>query len=186
MRRGRGGVNGFSKREVPFEAGAETRLYRVAIDYVVDVILEAWRRRDKIRGLGLLYQASVLGRFTARLQPIRAQLTRPPTEASGRVGDHSPGTAGCTRESVRTSSSVLCKEHTCGVIVNSKKDRPDRLRILADRKDLLAPRDKLRPLEWEVLQQFAEIPLKRRNSDAELKRIRATVTEVRRKHSVIP
>jgi len=136
------------------------------IDYVADVILEVWRQRDKIRGLELLYQASVLGRFTARLQPIRAQLTRPPTEASGRVADHSPGTAGCTRESVRTSSSVLCKEHTCGVIVNSKKDRPDRLRILADRKDLLAPRDKLRPQILEVSRSSARVWLLKAKSEA--------------------
>jgi len=39
------------------------------IDYVVEVILEVWRRREKIRGLCLTYQAPFLRHFTARLQP---------------------------------------------------------------------------------------------------------------------
>ena len=38
------------------------------IDYVVEVILDVWRRRDKIRGLELLYQAPALRHFTARLR----------------------------------------------------------------------------------------------------------------------
>ncbi|MBV8898172.1 MAG: tyrosine phenol-lyase, partial [Acidobacteriaceae bacterium] len=40
------------------------------IDYVVEVILDVWRRRDAIRGLELIYQAPVLRHFTARLQPV--------------------------------------------------------------------------------------------------------------------
>lgn len=39
------------------------------VDYVVEVILEVWRRRDQIRGLALTYQAPVLRHFTARLRP---------------------------------------------------------------------------------------------------------------------
>lgn len=39
------------------------------IDYVVEVILDVWRRREAIRGLDLVYQAPVLRHFTARLQP---------------------------------------------------------------------------------------------------------------------
>lgn len=38
------------------------------IDYVVEVILEVWRRREAIRGLELTYQAPFLRHFTARLR----------------------------------------------------------------------------------------------------------------------
>jgi tryptophanase len=40
------------------------------IDYVVEVILEVWRRREAIRGLRLTYQAPFLRHFTARLEPL--------------------------------------------------------------------------------------------------------------------
>ncbi len=39
------------------------------VDYVVEVILEVWRRREAIRGLRLIYQAPVLRHFTARFEP---------------------------------------------------------------------------------------------------------------------
>jgi tyrosine phenol-lyase len=39
------------------------------IDYVVEVILEVWKRRDEIRGLRLTYEAPFLRHFTARLEP---------------------------------------------------------------------------------------------------------------------
>jgi len=39
------------------------------IDYVIEVILEVWRRRAQIRGLRLTYQAPFLRHFTARLVP---------------------------------------------------------------------------------------------------------------------
>jgi tryptophanase len=42
------------------------------IDYVVEVILEVWRRRETIRGLELIYQAPFLRHFTARLRPARS------------------------------------------------------------------------------------------------------------------
>jgi tryptophanase len=38
------------------------------IDYVVEVILEVWRRREKIRGLTLTHQAPFLRHFTARFR----------------------------------------------------------------------------------------------------------------------
>jgi len=38
------------------------------IDYVVEVILEVWRNREKIRGLELTYQAPFLRHFTARFR----------------------------------------------------------------------------------------------------------------------
>src|SRR5947209_13882217 len=40
------------------------------IEYVVEVILEVWRRREQIRGFALTYQAPFLRHFTARLQPV--------------------------------------------------------------------------------------------------------------------
>ncbi|MFZ0213034.1 MAG: tryptophanase [Candidatus Acidiferrales bacterium] len=43
------------------------------IDYVVEVILEVWRRREKVRGLELTYQAPFLRHFTARFKPAKAR-----------------------------------------------------------------------------------------------------------------
>ncbi|MGA8224246.1 MAG: tryptophanase [Candidatus Acidiferrales bacterium] len=40
------------------------------IDYVVEVILEVWRNREKIRGLELTYQAPFLRHFTARFRRL--------------------------------------------------------------------------------------------------------------------
>jgi tyrosine phenol-lyase len=40
------------------------------IEYVVEVILEVWRKREQIRGYELTYQAKFLRHFTARLKPI--------------------------------------------------------------------------------------------------------------------
>jgi tyrosine phenol-lyase len=40
------------------------------IDYVVEVILEVWRRREKIRGLALTHQAPFLRHFTARFRRL--------------------------------------------------------------------------------------------------------------------
>ena len=40
------------------------------IEYVVEVILDVWRRRDKIRGFELVQQAPFLRHFTARLRPV--------------------------------------------------------------------------------------------------------------------
>jgi len=42
------------------------------IAYVVEVILDVWRRRDKIRGFELVHQAPFLRHFTARLRPVAA------------------------------------------------------------------------------------------------------------------
>lgn len=70
----------FGKRDVEGrEQPAAMDLLRLAIprrvytqshvDYVVEVILEVWRRREQIRGLALTYQAPFLRHFTARLRP---------------------------------------------------------------------------------------------------------------------
>ncbi|HEY4682811.1 MAG TPA: tryptophanase [Candidatus Acidoferrales bacterium] len=40
------------------------------VDYVVEAILEVWKRREKIRGLELTYQAPFLRHFTARFRPL--------------------------------------------------------------------------------------------------------------------
>ncbi len=40
------------------------------IDYVIEVILEVWKRREQIRGLRLTYEAPFLRHFTARLEPL--------------------------------------------------------------------------------------------------------------------
>lgn len=45
---------------------------KAIINYVVEVILEAPPRRDKIRGLELTYQAAFLGRFTTRFRRVSA------------------------------------------------------------------------------------------------------------------
>jgi tryptophanase len=42
------------------------------IDYVVEVILEVWRRRAEIQGLEITYQAPFLRHFTARFRPASA------------------------------------------------------------------------------------------------------------------
>jgi tryptophanase len=40
------------------------------IEYVVEVILDVWRRREQIRGYEIIQQAPFLRHFTARLKPL--------------------------------------------------------------------------------------------------------------------
>ena len=40
------------------------------IDYVVEMILRVWERRDQIKGMRLTYEAPFLRHFTAHLEPI--------------------------------------------------------------------------------------------------------------------
>src|SRR6266852_2343050 len=47
------------------------------VDYVVEVILEVWRRREQIRGLALTHQAPFLRHFTARFQPASLNAATP-------------------------------------------------------------------------------------------------------------
>jgi tryptophanase len=72
----------FGKRdEKSVEQPATMDLVRLAIprrvytqshvDYVVEAILEVWKRREQIRGLELIYQAPFLRHFTARFRPLR-------------------------------------------------------------------------------------------------------------------
>jgi tyrosine phenol-lyase len=42
------------------------------IDYVVEIICEVWRERDRLRGYRFTYQAATLRHFTARFEPLPA------------------------------------------------------------------------------------------------------------------
>ena len=63
-----------------FGAAAQMDLVRLAIprrvytqshiDYVVEIILEVWKKRDAIRGLKLTYEAPFLRHFTAKMEPV--------------------------------------------------------------------------------------------------------------------
>ena len=71
-----GGIRSVEIGTLMFGAHAEMDLVRLAIprrvytqshiDYVVEVILEVWKRRQQIRGLKLVYEAPFLRHFTAR------------------------------------------------------------------------------------------------------------------------
>jgi tryptophanase len=65
-----------------FGASATMDLVRLAIprrvytqshvDYVVEIILEVWKKRGSIRGLNLTHEAPFLRHFTAKLEPVTA------------------------------------------------------------------------------------------------------------------
>ncbi|CUT05433.1 hypothetical protein JGI24_01684 [Candidatus Kryptobacter tengchongensis] len=40
------------------------------IDYVVEVITEVYRNRDKLKGYKIVWEAPLLRHFTARFEPI--------------------------------------------------------------------------------------------------------------------
>ena len=75
-----GGIRSIEIGTLMFGEHATMDLVRLAIprrvytqshvEYVVEVILEVWRRREQIRGFALTYQAPFLRHFTARLQPV--------------------------------------------------------------------------------------------------------------------
>jgi tyrosine phenol-lyase len=74
-----GGIRAAEIGTLMFGSHAQMDLVRLAIprrvytqshiDYVVEVVLEVWKRREEIRGLKLVYEAPVLRHFTARLAP---------------------------------------------------------------------------------------------------------------------
>jgi tyrosine phenol-lyase len=74
-----GGVRSVEIGTLMFGGAAQMDLVRLAIprrvytqshiDYVVEVILEVWANREKIRGMRLTYQAPFLRHFTAHLEP---------------------------------------------------------------------------------------------------------------------
>ncbi|MGH9364066.1 MAG: tryptophanase, partial [Thermoanaerobaculia bacterium] len=75
-----GGIRAVEIGTLMFGAHAAMDLVRLAIprrvytqshmDYVVEVILQVWKRRDRIRGLELTYEAPFLRHFTAQLRPV--------------------------------------------------------------------------------------------------------------------
>ncbi len=76
-----GGIRSVEIGALMFGANAKLDLVRLAIprrvytqshvDYVIEVILEVWNRREQIRGMRLTYEAPFLRHFTARLEPWR-------------------------------------------------------------------------------------------------------------------
>jgi tryptophanase len=85
-----GGVRSVEIGTLMFATAARMDLVRLAIprrvytqshiDYLVEVILEVWRKRGEIRGMRLTYEAPFLRHFTAHLEPL------PITSASLREG----------------------------------------------------------------------------------------------------
>jgi tryptophanase len=81
-----GGVRSVEIGTLMFGAAAKMDLVRLAIprrvytqshiDYVVEVILEVWRKRESVRGLRLSYEAPFLRHFTARLEPCEVPVAR--------------------------------------------------------------------------------------------------------------
>jgi tryptophanase len=74
-----GGIRSVEIGRLMFGPAAKMDLVRLAIprrvytqshvDYVVEVILEVWGKRESIRGLELTYEAPFLRHFTAKLEP---------------------------------------------------------------------------------------------------------------------
>ncbi len=75
-----GGIRSVEIGTLMFGSAAKMDLVRLAIprrvytqshiDYVVEVILEVWKKREQIQGLKLSYEAPFLRHFTARLEPM--------------------------------------------------------------------------------------------------------------------
>ncbi|HST10397.1 MAG TPA: tryptophanase [Terriglobales bacterium] len=81
-----GGIRSVEIGTLMFGAVAKMDLVRLAIprrvytqshiDYVVEVILEVWKNRERIQGLKLSHEAPFLRHFTARLEPLVAAPAR--------------------------------------------------------------------------------------------------------------
>lgn len=75
-----GGIRSVEIGTLMFGAAAKMDLVRLAIprrvytqshiDYVVEIILEVWKKREGIRGLRLSYEAPFLRHFTAKLEAV--------------------------------------------------------------------------------------------------------------------
>jgi len=75
-----GGIRSVEIGTLMFAGAARMDLVRLAIprrvytqshiDYVVEVILEVWQRRERIRGMKLLEEAPFLRHFTAKMEPL--------------------------------------------------------------------------------------------------------------------
>jgi tyrosine phenol-lyase len=80
-----GGIRSVEIGTLMFGSAAKMDLVRLAIprrvytqshmDYVIEVILAVWKRREKIQGMHLTFEAPFLRHFTAHLEPVEcAQL----------------------------------------------------------------------------------------------------------------
>ena len=79
-----GGIRSVEIGTLMFGEAAKMDLVRVAIprrlctqshvDYVVEVILEVWKNRDRIQGLKITHEAPFLRHFTARLEVVERVL----------------------------------------------------------------------------------------------------------------
>jgi tyrosine phenol-lyase len=77
-----GGIRSVEIGTLMFGAQAKMDLVRLAIprrvytqshiDYVVEIILEVWKKREQIHGMKLTYEAPFLRHFTARMEPEKA------------------------------------------------------------------------------------------------------------------
>ena len=75
-----GGIRSVEIGTLMFAAAAQMDLVRLAIprrvytqshiDYVVEIILEVWKYRDRIPGMRLTFEAPFLRHFTAHLEPL--------------------------------------------------------------------------------------------------------------------
>ena len=75
-----GGIRSVEIGSLMFAGAAKMELVRLAIprrvytqshiDYVVEIILQVFARRDRIRGMKLTYEAPFLRHFTAHLEPM--------------------------------------------------------------------------------------------------------------------
>ena len=75
-----GGIRSVEIGSLMFAGAAKMELVRLAIprrvytqshiDYVVEIILSVWERREKIRGMKLTYEAPFLRHFTAHMRPL--------------------------------------------------------------------------------------------------------------------
>lgn len=78
-----GGIRSVEIGQLMFGDAAQMDLARLAIprrvytqshiDYVVEIILEVWRKREAICGLKLTYEAPFLRHFTAKLEPVNSR-----------------------------------------------------------------------------------------------------------------
>lgn len=75
-----GGIRSVEIGSLMFGKAAKMDLVRLAIprrvytqshiDYVIEIILEVWKKREQIRGMRLMYEAPFLRHFTARMEPV--------------------------------------------------------------------------------------------------------------------
>ncbi|HYL13778.1 MAG TPA: tryptophanase [Terriglobales bacterium] len=82
-----GGIRSIEIGTLMFGPAAKMDLVRLAIprrvytqshiDYVVEVILAVWNKREQIQGLGLSYEAPFLRHFTARFEPLEQPVGSP-------------------------------------------------------------------------------------------------------------